>query len=123
MDFVNGDGALEPILLGALGNPIRVIPWMLVEAGDDGAGIGAQFGGEGVRICFQRKNRTLRADNFEFVNGAFTEIGNEQLPDAGRTARAHGMDAAVPTIKIADHTDALRTGRPDGEMNAGDAVD
>ncbi len=33
------------------------------------------------------------------------------------------MRAAVPLIEIADDADALRVGRPDAELHAGDAVD
>ena len=33
------------------------------------------------------------------------------------------MRAAVPAIEVADDADALRVGRPDGEVHAGDAAD
>lgn len=65
----------------------------------------------------------MRANDFIFVNGAGAELGKEQLPDAGRAAIAHGMDAAVPAIEVADDADATSAGRPDGEVHAGDTID
>ena len=39
MDFVNGDRFLEPIRLGAVGDPSGVIPPIGIQVGDDGAGL------------------------------------------------------------------------------------
>jgi hypothetical protein len=64
----------------------------------------------------------VKTDNFEFVDSAFAKLRHEQFPDAGRTTKAHGIDAAIPAIEIADQADATSVGSPDGKMNAGDAV-
>jgi hypothetical protein len=38
-------------------------------------------------------------------------------------SQAHRMTAAVPSIEVAHHRNALRVGRPHGETHAGDAAD
>jgi len=35
---------------------------------------------------------------------------------------AHGVDASVPAVEVADHADAVSVGRPDGEVDAAHAV-
>ena len=47
---------------------------------------------------------------------------DEELPGPGVAAQAHGVAAAVPTVEIADHRDAARIRRPDGEAHAGYAI-
>ena len=44
-----------------------------------------------------------------------------QTPDG--TSRRIDVRAAVPAVEVADDADALRVGRPDREVHAGDAVD
>ena len=123
MDLVNTDGRVQPILLGPLAHPFGVAPLMLVDSRDNRTVVGAQFGGEGVGVGFKRKNGVVLADNFKFVDGAFAEFGEEKFPDAGRAAKTHGMNAAIPAIEIPDDTDAARAGSPDGKMDAVDAID
>src|SRR5258708_38308324 len=43
MDFVDGDGRFEPVFLRAVGDPVCVGPFMVIETRDDGAGIGTEF--------------------------------------------------------------------------------
>lgn len=93
-----------------------------VEIDDDGAGFGAQFGGEGVRIGFESHHLAGAREDFEFVEAAFGESRDENFPDTGG-ASAHRVDAAVPMIEIADDADARRVGRPDGEVHAGHSGD
>src|SRR4029453_3633511 len=47
----------------------------------------------------------------------FTDTGNKQFPNTAADELAHGVNAAIPAIEIADHTDALRVRRPDREVN------
>src|SRR6516225_11077075 len=123
MNFINGNGRLEPVGAGTLGEPVRVAPLIRFQISDNGAGVGAQFGSEGVGIGFERKHVSFRPDDFEFVDGAFRQFGNEDLPDAGRAARAHRMDTAVPAIEVTDHADAASAGGPDGKLDAADACE
>ena len=55
--------------------------------------------------------------DFELVSDAGTDIGNENFPHAGVAPEAHDVAPAVPLVEIADHRDARRIGRPDGEMH------
>ncbi len=106
-----------------MGDPADVFPIVVIQAGDDGAGIGAKFRAEGVRISFEREDVAARADDFIFVDGAFVKLGDKDFPNTGGTAGAHGMDAAVPTIEIAHHADALCAGSPNGEVHAPNAFE
>jgi len=119
MQFVNGDGRVLPVESGAVAHPGAVGPLVAVEIDDDGAGFGTEFGGESVGIGFERHHFAGAREDFEFVEAAFGETGNENFPNAGG-AFAHGMDAAIPLVEIADDADALRVGRPYGEVHAGD---
>ena len=123
MHFVDGDWRLEPIFLSAVLYPVGIFPLMNVETSDNRAGVGPKLGAEGVGIGFERKHVDGGAKDFIFVDGAFVELWNENFPDAGRAARAHGMDATVPVIEIADDTDAPGAGRPDSEVNAANAFE
>ena len=60
--------------------------------------------------------------DLELVDLALAEIGNEELPDAGGAPVSHRMAAAVPVIEVADHAHALGVRRPDGEMDAPEAL-
>jgi len=80
MGFVDGDRRFEPVFLRSVVNPTGVIPFMVIEAGDDGAGIGTQFSAEGVGIGFEGKNVAAGADDFIFVDGAFVKLGEEDFP-------------------------------------------
>ena len=102
-------------------DPLGVGPLVGVEVDDDRACVRANLASERIRIGFKREHCAVCADNFVFVDGTFAELGNEEFPDSGRAARAHGIDAAIPPIKVADEADAASAGRPDGKMHASDA--
>src|SRR5712664_2972859 len=123
MDFVDGDRRFEPVFLRALSDPIRVGPFMVIEARDDGAGIGAQFRAESVGIGFEGENVAARANDFIFVDGTFGEFGDEDFPETGGAAGTHGMDATVPAIEVTHNADALCAGGPNGEVNSADAFE
>src|SRR5579862_197590 len=111
---------MQPVLRGALREPRRVVPLMLVDIDDDGSIVGALFGREAVRIGFQSPIASPRL-NFEFVQRAFVEARDEKFPDSRLAAYPHRMNAAVPEIKVADDADAQRVGRPHAEVNAANA--
>src|SRR5260370_19981005 len=118
MHFVDGDGLLEPIGVGALRSPSGVIPFVAVQVGENGAGSGAKFGAKRVGIRFERQHVSVGADDFVFVDAAFVELRNKKFPNAGGSACSHGIDAAGPVIEIAYDADAPGAGRPDGKINA-----
>src|SRR5690348_14290493 len=96
---------------------------MVVERSDYGTSIGAKLRAEGVGVGLERKDVSVGADDFVFVDGAFGKFREEKFPDAGGTARTHGMNAAVPAVEIADHAHAICAGGPDGKVDPADAVD
>ena len=61
--------------------------------------------------------------DLELVAGARGDPGHEELPDAARAQRAHGVYPSVPVVEVAD--DAHRAGgrRPDRERRSGDALE
>ena len=92
--------------------------------GDDRGGRRRRLGLARDRIGLVRGTRTPPgAEDVVLVALARADTRHEQLPDAGRMADAHGMAARVPGVEIADHRDAARVRRPDGEAHAGNAVD
>src|SRR5947208_7661616 len=68
MDFVDGNGRLEPVFLRLARKPIGVLPFVMIEARYDGAGVGAQFGAKGVGIGLQRKDVAVWTNYLVFVN-------------------------------------------------------
>ena len=49
-------------------------------------------------------------------------LGQEQFPHPAFGAPAHRVAPAIPAVEVADHRDALRVGRPDGECRAARAI-
>ena len=120
VDFVNGDGRFEPVfLVGAARSRRSRSTDVVSRLPTTEPVLGRSSRAKGVGIGFEREKIALRADDFVFVDGAFADFGEEKLPDSGRAARTHGMDAAVPVIHVADDADAFGGGRPDGEMRSG----
>ena len=60
-----------------MGNPIGVIPFVVIEARYDRAGVGAKFGAEGVGIGLEREDVAAGANDFIFVDGALVELGEK----------------------------------------------
>jgi len=119
MNFVYCDCRFEPIFLLAVCEPCGIGPLVRVQVGYDRAGVGTKFALKRVRIGFKREKISVWAEDFVFVDGTCSDFGEEKFPDAGRAARAHGMDAAVPMIHVSDDADSVRGGGPDGEVGSG----
>ena len=69
------------------------------------------------------QNRPGPRPNLELVLFTVGQIGNEDLPDAGRHQQPHRVHAAIPEVEVADDADAIRVRRPDREMHAGRGPD
>src|SRR5882724_1879641 len=123
MHFVDGDRQFKPIFLAAGREPIAILPLMVVETGDHGAGARAELGAEGVGVGFERENIAAGADDFVFVDGAFVQLGDKHFPDSRGAAGAHGMDTAVPAVEVADNADTFCAGSPYRKMNAANAFE
>ena len=98
-----------------------IVPHERRRVGDHRCRLRPQLRGKGERVGLQRQQLAVGANDFEFVDRARREVGQEYLPDAGG-APAHDVAPPVPLIEVADHRDAPRIRRPDGEMHAGDAL-
>ncbi len=95
-----------------------VVPLVPERRHGDRSGRRPQFRAEGERVGLQRHRLAVRPDDLELVGTPLADIRHEDFPDAGIPAQAHDMAAAVPVVEIADHGDAARVRRPDGEMHA-----
>ena len=83
---------------------------------------GAQLGGVAERVRLERLDRPVGADDLELVDGAFADVGDEDLPQPAVDALAHLVPAAVPGVEVADHGDPARMRRPYREAYAVDAL-
>ncbi len=97
---------------------IGVGPVEVAVAGDDGGRRGPQLRLKAEGVGLQRQDLAVGAEDFEFVEFALGDFGNEDFPQAGVDALAQGMAAAVPLVEGADHRDAPGVGRPDRKMHA-----
>ncbi len=108
VNLVDGDRLVEALPLGARGEPFLVVPGELGDVPDDRGGLGPQLGGEAVGVGLLDEVAVVAALDLVLVDLALAEIGDEDLPDPGGAAIAHGVPAAVPVIEVADHAHALR---------------
>ena len=122
MNLVDGDRLVETLAFGARGDPFLVVPGKIGDVPHDRGRLGPQLRGEAVGVGLLNEIAVVAALDLELVDFALTEIGDEELPDPGRAAVAHGVAPAVPMIEVANHADSLGVGCPDGEMNAAKTV-
>ena len=111
-----------PVVVAALRHPIAVLPGVGGRALDDARGLRALLEAVGVGIRLEHDVAGLAA-YLELVEMPRGESRDEELPDAGATARPHGVHAAVPAVEIPDDADAHCVRRPDREQGARDLVD
>ena len=83
----------------------------------DGGGLRRHLRRQRHRVGFEDPAAAPRPD-LELVAGPDGEVGDEELPDAARAERAHGVALAVPAVVIAHHADRGRVGCPDRERHA-----
>src|SRR5690606_5011161 len=73
-------------------------------------------------IRFGHGVRVVARLNFVFIQRAFAQARNEQLPDTAVDMETHRMPASVPMVKVANDTHALCTWGPHGKANATNTV-
>ena len=122
MDLVDRHGAAERILLAAPLHPFLVVPEIAIELVDHRGGRRRNFRPECVRVRFQQLHSATARTDLVLVPRTAADVGNEQLPDAGRTHGAHLVEAAVPGVEIAHHRHRARGRRPDGERGPVDSL-
>jgi aminodeoxyfutalosine deaminase len=115
VDFIDGKRRVQPRGLSAVVQPSRIVPGVLLEAIDDGRGLGWNLGGKAVRIGLHLL--VVWRPYIVLIGGAFTESGHEEFPDA-TGAPTHGVTAGVPPVEVADKTDHFSIGSPDREADA-----
>ncbi len=113
-------GPLSWSVLRAGLHPLRVVP-LVPCRGDHRSGGRRDLGGEGHRVGLLPPDAVLPED-LELVSGALADPGHEQLPDAGRTQRAHRRACAGPVIEVTGDADAPGAGRPHRERGAGNGA-
>ncbi len=120
VDLVDRDRVAQRLVLLALAQPLGVLlaPDVMRLEHHRG-GLRRDLGGLGVRIGLEQ-DLVILGEDLVLVAGAGAHPGQEQLPDAGRAERAHGVQAAVPGVEVADHADRAGSRRPHGERGAGD---
>src|SRR5438874_3331611 len=122
MDFVDRHGSAENILLPPPLHPLLVAPEIPVELVDHRGGGRRDFRPERVRVRFQQLCPATARTDLELVPRTAADVGDEQLPDAGRAHGAHLVEAAVPGVEIAHHRYRARGRRPDGERGPVDSL-
>lgn len=121
VQFVDGDGLVVGVSLTALLYPGLILPLVLVEVYDFGGGVGPDLLAKAVGVGFE-VDVALGVFDFVFVEGSRRELGDKQFPNSGFGA-LHLVFATVPFVEVADDGDVTGVGRPDGKVNAGNAVD
>src|ERR1700757_511093 len=76
---------------------------------------------ESERITFE-DDLTKAISKLEFVMSLFPDPGYKDLPDSRLDPFAHGMEAAVPAVEVANDGNSLCVRAPDREKYAGMAV-
>ena len=88
------------------------------------AGVGrAQFGLAGVGVRLQRQQVAIPRMQLKFVACTGAHARHKTFPNTTRMAQVQSVNAAVPSIEVADHADAARVGRPDRKGRSGDTID
>ncbi|MNK84360.1 hypothetical protein D3C87_1042070 [compost metagenome] len=130
VEFVDGHRRGVGIGAGALVHPRLIVPLerrgAVAAAGHHGRRGGRRLGGQRHRVGLVRQGMAVRADDVVLVAAAAVgaeRLRDEQLPDAGAVAQAHGVAHRVPAIEIGDDRHALGVGRPHREAHAGFAID
>ena len=123
MNLIKRHGSVEVLPLGSIRDPGLIGPDERFVRGDDrgGARRGLAFAGHGISLL--REQSSVGTKKLVFVERAWSDARNEQLPDARLAAQTHRMSSAVPGVEVADNGHAARVGRPDGKADALDAAD
>ena len=98
--------------------PSRIAPGEVVDAANHGRVLRPQLAAGADRVRLQGQERAVGGTQLELVDRPLAEPGDEDLPDPHAATAPHRVAAAVPAIEVADHRDASRVRRPDGEVHA-----
>ena len=121
MHLVDGERAGVGVLRGALGHPFVVCPFV-AGIRDEGSGRRRHLRALGHRVGLLMPREVVVLD-LVLVPLALERSGDEDLPHSRRAERAHGVQAAVPTVEVADDPNGLGVGRPHREAHAADVAE
>src|ERR1700730_11205684 len=122
MHLVNRDRRLAVMAPPALRHPSAIMPDMARRAGDHRRGAGRPLGLLGLRIGLERQKLAIGAENLVFVEMTGPQPGHEEFPKTACLSVSHRHPPAIPGTEVADHADAARIGRPQGEGHALDPL-
>ena len=117
VDLVDRHGSGVDVAVLAGGHPLLVGPLVEVVGDDRGSGRG-NLGGAGQRVGLLEPVAAGALD-LKLVARTHADLGDEDLPHAGRTQRTHGGLRAVPVVEFADDAHGTGVGGPHGESGTG----
>ena len=121
VDFINGHRLVKSIIFFTIVHPVLIFPVIVVQIINYRCGFGADFAPEGQRVRFDQNVIFLSFD-FIFINFAFINSGNKNIPHAAGRMLAHHINAAVPVIEISDNGNTFGIRRPNGKTDTAHAV-
>src|SRR5271156_1288668 len=120
MNLVDRNRRVQRVARRARGHPLLVLE-AVARAINDRGGRRRQLQRGRPRISLEVRRALVRT-NFILVARAGLEPRDEQFPDSRPAHRTHHVDAAVPSVEVADHAEAACVGCPDCERHPGDAA-
>ena len=90
------------------------MPFVVVEIGNNGRGLGRQLHGEAKRVGLELSIAAVSRFDRVLIGGAGAFIRQKDFPYAAR-ALAHWIAASIPTIEVADDADNQSIGSPDNK--------
>src|SRR6476620_1933162 len=117
MKLIHTDRLLRPIGRFPFLRPGGILPGKTIQIENQRSGLHSMLAEKGKGIAFQ-DNLAKTITDLVFVMSPFTNAGNEDFPDPGLDPFSHRMAAAIPSVKIADHTHPLSIGSPNGKTHS-----
>ena len=121
MQLVDGDRAMERILVAPCAHPCGIPPLVVAKVGGHRRGSRRVLGRQGERIGFEERRPDVWMD-LELVRRALGYTWDEELPQAARAEVVERVRAAVPPIELTDHRHASCVRRPHHKAVPGDAL-
>src|SRR6478672_4073025 len=122
MNLVDGHRRRQRLALAALFHPLGILP-LVPRVPDDAGGTRRRLVEEADRVELVHRVVAVARRDVVLVLHPLAGAGDERLPDAGLLARVQWVTGLVPAVEVADDADVAGRRRPDGEVDALDAVD
>src|SRR3954468_22517565 len=122
MHFVDAEWRAKRVLFAAFLQPGVISPLELTIIPNNGSVLRRRLEEGAIGVSLE-DNRSVDIFDLVFVKRALSQAGDEQFPNPGRTESAHRVIAAIPSIEIANDTDPLCIGCPNGKACSSGAID